>query len=318
MTCYGCPMRAMRLLLLGPLVLGACSAAPVSGGQDGGQDSALPPSDSAPPPADAEAPRVDAADAAPDAPPPNSTRGRGGVPCSSRGDLGAGRTYCVSAEGGSEYKLAEPSAGSGPLRLALFVHGDRAEDHRSDAAMRALLPWADAHRALFVSVLSPNKCAWWQLPTQTDCTDQGPLEPDVEGLNADALRAVIDRIRAGFDVTFGPMFYYGASGGSVFLTKAFLRRFGDLYPGAYALNCGGEKPDRPVAWPTSDPQRRGPTKLFFTYGERDFLKADIEVAIPFFAGLGLPTDTKVIAGAEHCAFDTHGRTAEVWSAFLGE
>ncbi len=44
----------------------------------------------------------------------------------------------------------------------------------------------------------------------------------------------------------------------------------------------------------------------------DFLKPDIELAIPFFMTAGFPTDQKVIANAQHCAFDAHGRAVEVF------
>jgi hypothetical protein len=257
-------------------------------------------------------------DAGTDASIATSSKGTGGVTCDSQGDLGSGRTYCLGNEGGSEFKLLEPIAASGPLRLALYLHGDGAAAHTNDGAMKALLGWADAHHALFVSVLSPNRCAWWQAASQTDCSASAVQVADTPGANADALRAVIDKVRAGFDVSLAATFYYGSSGGSIFLSKSFLRRFGDRYPGVFALNCGGEKASLPLAWNTSDAALRGPTKLYFTYGDQDFLKPDIEKAIPFWSAQGFPTDTDVIAGAQHCAFDGHGRAREVWSAFLGE
>ncbi|MDB4998837.1 MAG: hypothetical protein JWM74_6269 [Myxococcaceae bacterium] len=257
-------------------------------------------------------------DAGTDAAKATSSKGSGGVTCASQGDLGGGRSYCLGNEGGSEFKLLEPAPASGPLRLALYLHGDGAAAHVNDGAMKALLAWADAHHALFVSVLSPNRCAWWQAASQTDCSASATPVADTNGDNADALRAVIDKVRAGFDVSFGPAFYYGSSGGSIFLTKSFLRRFGDKYPGVFALNCGGEKASLALGWNTNDAALRGPTKLYFTYGDQDFLKPDIEKAIPYWTAQGFPVDTKVIAGAQHCAFDGHGRAREVWSAFLGE
>lgn len=243
-----------------------------------------------------------------------SSGGTGGLACASRGRLPGQRAYCLAAAGGAELKLAEPLGGTGPLRLAIYVHGDGAGAYRSDSAMKALLPWADANHALFVSVLAPNRCSWWQRPTQTICREDAPPDSDVEGVNADALVAVIEAVRAAYDVVDGPLFYYGSSGGSVFLTRSFLRRFGDRYPGIFALNCGGEAAALPFAWPVGEAAARGKTRLVYTYGDRDYLAPTIEAAIPFFAGLGFPTELKVIAGAEHCAFDGHGRAAEVWTA----
>lgn len=258
---------------------------------------------------------------APDAPVdagPASSGGNGGLTCTSTGNLPGGRTYCLTTIGGAELKLALPQGGTGPLSVALYLHGDGAGAYKSDGAMKALLPWADAHHAIFVSVLSPNRCAWWQVPTQTDCSDGSLEHADREGVNADALREVLEAVRAAYDVTNGPLFYYGSSGGSIFLTRSFLRRFGDRFPGVFALNCGGEKADRAFAWDPADATKRASTVLSYTYGDQDFLKADIEAAIPFYEGLGFPSESKVIAGAAHCAFDGHGRAAEVWSAFLGE
>lgn len=263
-------------------------------------------------------PSSDAADdAGPDAG-DDSSQGSGGLSCTSQGSLPGDRTYCVASIGGSELKLAEPAGGAGPLRVAVYVHGDGAAAYKSDSAMKALLPWADAHHALVLSVLSPNGCAWWQAPTQTDCSQGATSVADVEGVNADALRLVLEAVRAGYDVSNGPIFYYGSSGGSIFLTRSFLRRFGDRFPGAFALNCGGEKPNRDFAWDVSDPAKRSSTRLSYTYGDQDFLKSDIEAAIPYFEGLGFASESKVIPNAGHCEFNGHGRAVEVWQQYLGE
>lgn len=215
-------------------------------------------------------------------------------------------------------KVAEPVGGSGPLRIAIYVHGDGAGAYESDSAMKALLPWADANHALVVSILAPNRCAWWQLPTQTDCSETAPPAPDTEGVNADALKAAIDTLKKAYAIAEGPLFYYGSSGGSIFLTRSFLRRYGDAYPGVFALNCGGEKADRSFAWNVADSSARGATKLVYTYGDKDYLRADIETAIPFYEGLGFPSDHTIVPGAEHCAFDGHARAVEVWTEYLAQ
>lgn len=321
-----------HLLPLVALVLVACSGG-VSGTPDaateGGVDSGLPdaPSDAADAGADAATDAGDASDAsdaagdasdAADAAVRTSTGGTGGVTCASTGTLASGRTYCVGVLGGAEFKLELPPAPTGPLRLVAFIHGDGAASYLDNSTMEALVPWADAHGAAVLAVKSPNACAWWQHPTQTDCTPTAPFMPDLDGLNADALRAVLDGVRGGYDVTLGPAFYYGASGGSVFLTRSFLRRFGDRYPGYYALNCGGEMSPKSFEWDVANPAKRGPTRLYFTYGDLDFLRGDIEVAIPYFRGLGFPTDAVMLTATEHCAFDTDARAQAVFSAALGE
>lgn len=254
------------------------------------------------------------------APPVATSGGQGGISCASTRTT-AGRTVCVNSAGGSEFRFIEPTqaaTSNDPFDLVVYVHGDGARAYTSDGALKALLPWSDAHHALTLAVLAPNGCAWWQKPTQTNCTEGVTPDPDTAGVNADTLKTVLDSFRAHYNVRLARTFFYGASGGSIFLTDSFFRRFGDGYPGAYALNCGGTKPALAFAWDIKNATLRGGTKMFFTYGDLDFLKADIETAIPFFKTSGFPVDTKVIPGAEHCAFDAHGRAVEVFSAYLGE
>ena len=247
-----------------------------------------------------------------------SSEGTGGISCASTRTV-SNRTVCVNTLGGSEFRFVEPATpATTPRDLVVYVHGDGARAFTSDGAIKALLPWSDAHEAITVAVLAPNGCAWWQKPTQTNCTEGATPDPDTAGVNADTLKSVLDSFRAHYNIRLARTFFYGASGGSIFLTDSFFRRFGNGYPGAYALNCGGTKPALAFAWDTKDAALRGGTKMFFTYGDKDFLKSDIEAAIPFFTNSGFPVDTRVIPNAEHCAFDGHGRAAEVFSAYLGE
>lgn len=209
------------------------------------------------------------------------------------------------------------------MKLAVYVHGDGAAAHNNNGAMEVLLPWLDAHNAMMVSVRAPNGCAWWlrpgyECPTSRDASVDADVERDLTHANATALDAVFKKLRAAYDIGNGPVFYYGSSGGSVFLTNSFFPRFGDVYPGAFALNCGGEKPVAGAStWDASDAAQRGPTKFWFTYTSGDDLVPTIRAAKSYYDGLGVPSAERVTAGA-HCAFDGHGRAGEVWSEFLGE
>lgn len=246
-----------------------------------------------------------------------SSKGAGGLPCTSTVDLGSGRNYCKATVSGVEFRFANaPPSASGPARLVIYVHGDGARAYTSDGAMKALLPWADAHQARVLAVLAPNGCAWWQTAAH-DCSS-AVEEPDT-GANAIAFEAVLKALRSGYDIADGPTFYYGSSGGSIFLSKLFFPRFGKTYPGAYAMNCGGEVPPASAySWDPKDARSRGETKFWFTYGDQDFLKDAAHATVGYFGGLGFPTDEKVLPGATHCAFDAHGRSKEVFSAYLGE
>jgi hypothetical protein len=247
-----------------------------------------------------------------------SSKGTGGLVCSKTVDLGGGRSYCVSKIQGVELRLADAAPGeSGPVSLAVYLHGDGAAAYLSNSAMKAILPWADLRHVRFVAVLAPNGCAWWQKPSH-DCAS-AVEEPDTLGENTVAFEAVLAGIRAHYDINLDPTFYYGSSGGTIFLAGAFLPKYGNVYPGAFAMNCGGTPQDKAdFTWNVDDPAVRGSTKLWFTYGDQDFLKDDAHGSAVFYGGLGFPVDETIIAGATHCAFDGHGRAKQVWSEFLGE
>ncbi len=199
----------------------------------------------------------DPADAGPpdDAAPPDagnptdagltSSKGTGGLVCSQTGDLGGGRTYCVSKIQGVELRLADAApTESGPVSLAIYVHGDGAAAYKSNGAIKALLPWADLRHVRVLAVLAPNGCAWWQKPTH-DCAsavETGHARREHRGLRG---RAQGDPRR--YDINFDPTFYYGSSGGTIFLAGAFLPRYGSIYPGAYAMNCGGTPQKNPIS-----------------------------------------------------------------------
>lgn len=247
-----------------------------------------------------------------------SSQGSGGLDCSSEPSLGGDRSFCLASESGVEVKLAVPAdfaSNTSPLRLGLYLHGDGAGAHRSNSAMRTLLPWIDEHHAIMVSVLAPNGCAWWLSP-EHDCASDTE-DRDVDGANARALDAVLQTIRSRYDIANDAMFYYGSSGGSVFLTSNFFPRFGDRYPGAMALNCGGEAPTASsFTWDVANAGQRGSTRMWFTYGSNDFLRTEIEASIGAHRGFGFDVQEKRIEGAGHCEFDGHGRAREVWTEFL--
>jgi hypothetical protein len=327
-------VRSLSLLL--PFLVLACSSSSTPGGGGGaggagnggsGGHATLPDAGELPdggPLADSSAP----ADAGGDSAPPDagnptdagqsSSKGTGGFACSQTGDLGGGRGYCQTTIQGVEVRLADAAPGeNGPVSLGIYVHGDGAAAYKSNGAIKALLSWADLRHVRLLAVLAPNGCAWWQKPTH-DCAS-AVEEPDTLGENTVAFEAVLAQARARYDINFDPTFYYGSSGGTIFLAGAFLPKYGDVYPGAFAMNCGGTQQKKSdFTWNPDDAAARGSTKLWFTYGDQDFLKDDEHTSAVFYTGLGFPVDEKILPGAVHCAFDSHARAKEVWSEFLGE
>ncbi|MFB1479955.1 hypothetical protein [Corallococcus sp. RDP092CA] len=256
-----------------------------------------------------------------------SSHGSGKLACSKTGTVStdAGTlTYCVAQVGATEVKYIEPKQGitPAPMRLAIYLHGDGAATYNGSNP-RSLFThggWTYGHNTLYVTALAPNKCAWWTVPERTDCSTDAPIEArDLEGRNAAELASLIEALRKGWDIQDGPILFGGSSGGSIELTASFLPRYGDRYPGIYALSCGGEKPwTGSMDWDASNAALRGGTQFWFTYGDLDFLYPDIQDAKAYFGGLGFPVNDKVIAGAEHCAFDQVGRVTEVWSEATGQ
>ncbi|APR82864.1 Hypothetical protein A7982_08213 [Minicystis rosea] len=244
-----------------------------------------------------------------------SSGGSGGLTCVSTGQVVAGRSYCQVHIGSVDVRFIEPNGGTGPLNLALYIHGDGAGAYNSGSVFKSLIQWADDHHALVAAVLAPNGCAWWQPPAH-DC-NSSTQERDLQHQNAVALDAAIKGLRAAYDISNSPVFYYGSSGGSIFLTASFLPRYGAQYPGAFAINCGGEKPwDGQLSW---DPSQTGGTQLFFTYGDADYLAQDSHDTFLYYQSLGFPVyETVLTPNIQHCAFDGHGRAAEVWNQYLDE
>lgn len=254
-----------------------------------------------------------------------SSHGSGKLPCVSTKTVRrkhTNYTYCVAKVAGAELKIIEPQdvSSSEPLRLAIFLHGDGAFAHDSDMAPRLQAPWTYRHHTLYVSARAPNSCSWWTKPKRGLCVGEPPEEDkDTAGENAEALVRIIEALRHGWNIVDGPILFGGSSGGSVFLTGSFLPKYGDRYPGVYALNCGGEVPwGGNLSWNSTDPALRGPTKLFFTFGSKDPLRPDILAAIAYYQEHSFPLDEKVVPGADHCAFDHLDRVVQVWSQYTGQ
>jgi len=236
--------------------------------------------------------------------------GKGGLTCTSRVDV-AGRSICTAKIGSVEVRILEPMGGSGPMRLGLYLHGDGAAAHKSGSVFKPMVAWADAKHGLGVSFLAPNGCAWWQSPTH-DCTSQ-QTEPDLAGANAAALVTAVDAIMKAYDVRTDGMRYYGASGGSIFLTDEWIPLQGGKYPGVFAIMCGGDASSRTYGWDAADASLRAKSPLWFTYGDKDFLLTDEQAAVAAFKGKGFAVTEKVLPNAGHCEFDAHGEAIGIWT-----
>jgi hypothetical protein len=296
-----------RAALLFFLAFGAACASSASSSNP----SAAPVEDAAPPVESEDSgasARADGGTTSPSA--ATSSGGKGGLTCTKTESLEAGRTACVAKLGSVEVKLVEAKGGSGPYRLALYLHGDGAGAHKSGSALKTMLPFLDDKHGLGVSLLAPNGCAWWQKPSY-DCSGSANA-PDTTAENSKALVAALEALYAAFDVRLDGVAYYGSSGGSIFLTEQWLPLHGKEYFGVFALMCGGRAPRQTFAWDTTDAKLVAKMPLFFTYGDQDFLATEIGEAMTAFEAKKFSVTKKVIPGAQHCAFNAHAEAVAVW------
>ncbi|MFT5355461.1 MAG: putative esterase [Polyangiales bacterium] len=246
---------------------------------------------------------------------PANSGGSGGLVCERTGTVNS-LSYCVITIDGVELKIIEPEDTTGPMDLAIYLHGDGARAYEGDTALRIQAPWTRPRRTLYVAARAPNTCAWWLRPEYTACDGTGTAANiDRDGANADALVSVIRALQAAYDLNYDPILFSGSSGGAVFLTGSFLPLYGDEFHGAFALGCGGFAPYTDFVWETTR-DNQGSTYLYFTYGDADVFRGDIEGGIAAYEALDFGMDVELReGGVEHCAFDHIGWVTEVWESY---
>lgn len=231
---------------------------------------------------------------------PSRTNGAGGVPCLEVAESG-GFAYCRAEVGPLELRIVEPADTSGPMQLAVHLHGDTANGHYENWGWRRFAGWARDRRVLLVSALAPNGCSWWRRPGDVDCDMAGG---DSEGANADALAEAFEALGEGYDFFHEPKLYVGFSGGALFATALMLPRHGDVHPGAWVTNCGGDQPwGAGVQWDERDPGLLAKQSVYFTYGSLDFLVDQIGRGVDYYTARGYDVDELVVPDEEHCDND---------------
>lgn len=256
--------------------------------------------------------------------------GSGGFACSQTKSFttsdGLQMSYCVTTVAESELKIVEPThVVTGPLKLAIYLHGDGARPHTHGSAFKYQGDWVAAHDVLYVSALAPNGCSWWRAPSPkiADCNDDAAYEAnpqDTEGKNADTLRAIIEAIRGAYDIDDRQILFAGSSGGAILLTASWIPRHGDDFPGFYALACGGEKPWQEITWDTTNRALLDGIGLSFAYGTGERLEPDIRSAHGFYAELGIQSELLEQApngsSSDHCNYDQLGTIPAQWDEAL--
>ncbi len=328
-----CPLFLSMAALCLALSIG-CSDDAEDGDAPGGTDAAVViPDATAGEDGDASTGEADAGDdagtqGAGDAGPGQSSGGSGGLACERTETFttsgGQKMSYCVATVAGSELKIVEPAREvDGPRTLAIYLHGDGARPHVRGSAFKYQGDWVAERGVLYVSALAPNGCSWWRAPSPKieNCDDDAAYEAnpqDTSGENADTLRAIVEALRAAFDVDDRRILFAGSSGGAIVLTASWIPRHGDDFPGFYALACGGEKPWQDIAWDTADQAILDGIRLSFAYGTGERLEPDIRAAHAYYAQLGVQSalleQTPTSDEYDHCNYDQLGTIPAQWEA----
>ena len=261
------------------------------------------------------------------APETGGSGGSGGLSCRTTKSVttngGVKLSYCMTRVAESELKVVEPTGVAGPLTLAIYLHGDGARPHVNDTALRHQGDWVAENGVLYVSALAPNNCSWWRapLPAIGSCDSETAYDnnpQDTEGKNADALREIIEAMRAAYDIDDRRVLLGGSSGGAIMLTASFIPRHGDRYPAAYALACGGEVPWQEFAWDTSDSDLVGGISLSFAYGTGERLTSEITDAHEFYEALGVHSEVRVETPTSyeynHCHYNQLSTIPDQWDS----
>ena len=230
---------------------------------------------------------------------------------------------CITTIGGVAMKVFGPAKVSGgPLTLAIYLHGDGAAPYTDNLAPKYQGDWAAQQTdLLYVVARAPNGCAWWRdvSPAYSSCSNgQYASNPqDTAGKNADALKTAIDGLRGALDIDSSKTLFAGSSGGSIMLTASWIPRYGDAYPGAYVLECGGEEPWQDFLW--DEDGIADVVRMTFVYGTGERLYDDIRAAYKFYDRLGVdawlikedPTNTQ----SDHCNYDQLGNVTMHWNGY---
>ncbi len=230
--------------------------------------------------------------------------------------------FCQATLAGLKIRFVAPVA---PTRLAVYLHGDSALEWRGDNGyyLVPLARWAYDNNMLFVAPLAPfgqNTSApcgindvegadypcWWANP------DQSPPR----------LAALLKEVASRYNLSTDNIAMAGLSGGSIMISREWLHRFGDQFPGRYVMNCGGDSFDTNYpAW--NNFEAAGPFKdkfdLLYNYGSEDFLAATIANSVALYRNVvKFKVTEKVTPGAMHCAtqIETTKSTITFWEQSL--
>lgn len=192
-----------------------------------------------------------------------------------------------------------------PSRIALYLHGDTANDWREPFIAAQFVSWMKKNNVLMVLTRSTTKY-------DDDAPDEwsyGAAQPEDARKLEKAVQALITRYQTPSD----NLLYFGLSGGPWFLSSSWIPLMGGKFPGLYALSCGGSQFWQKFAWDTKG-ALKDKVKIFYNYGDKDFLAKAQDASVKHFQSLGLSASQKIHPGASHCSHDVLEPTLAFWEA----
>ena len=215
----------------------------------------------------------------------------------------AGFDGCEGIAEGLPVKFFPLADGAQVQRVAVYFHGDGANGyHQNYGFDPQILEWAQKRDILVLGVLSPATY-------DSGLVAYGAAQPEHAGPVATAIESFIEA----YDVVEDTNLFWGASGGSWFLSSSFIAHNGYRLPGVYVANCGGSGSTRGWDWnPVTQTEVKDQISVYFNYGTEDFLAESSADSHLEFDQLGFTTDELVHDGALHCRHPIAAPTIEFW------
>lgn len=204
-----------------------------------------------------------------------------------------------------------------PYGLLIYLHGDNYNELRGGYFQGRMAQLGQRYNLLPIAVYSPDLnrqsgSQWW----------------GGNGRHADFLHDLLQkRVGQDYNVDFSKVYLYGMSGGSQFVTKYFIPRYGEFYAGGVAPMCGGNSSEQyePVRRP--DIVKNNFRFFFYTHG-KDFLYSAVRKTVAYFQRLGFsvqyespPTAPSNRSGNEgrrnHCYKTGNDKMEEILASWLG-
>ncbi|MBC7658073.1 MAG: hypothetical protein H7249_00035 [Chitinophagaceae bacterium] len=174
--------------------------------------------------------------------------------------------------------------------------------------MSPFVAWAAAHKVLLVLPLSTAKYA----DDGPDEQSYGAAQPE----DAEKLAKLVGEFIKAYATPSDNLLYFGTSGGPWFMASSYIPIVAGRFPGLFALSCGASTfwRDENKVWDYKDAIVRNKIKIFFNYGDQDFLLSGEEKSCNYYAKNGFDVSKKVYPGASHCAHEITAPTIAFWEA----